>query len=132
MLREESWAVSLHDARILVAEDEWVLAMSLSATLQEWGCRVVGPALRLDEALRTAEQGPIDVALLDLRLGAQRVDPLAEALRKRGVPVLLCSGCGRGDCASPALRALPLLIKPYHEDELREALEELLSARVCS
>jgi CheY-like chemotaxis protein len=81
--------------RILVVEDESLIAMLLEMALQDEGCIVVGPASRVAEALELAGDGQhLDGALLDVNLGGEAVFPVAEALASRAVPFLLLSGYG--------------------------------------
>jgi CheY-like chemotaxis protein len=73
--------------RILVMEDDGMLAMDISDTLDELGHLVVGPARTVKDALARIESEPIDVALLDINLGNGETSyPVAEMLRRRGVP----------------------------------------------
>jgi CheY-like chemotaxis protein len=117
-------ATSLAGLRVLVVEDEPVLAMFLEETLARRGCRVLGPAAMLAEALALAEAGAFDVALLDvnLRAGAKAI-PVAGALAARGKPFVLATGYMPDGLPEP-LRDRPTLLKPYGEAELVAALRE--------
>jgi hypothetical protein len=57
---------ALAGRRILVAEDEWVVALEIETILLDFGCEVVGPLSSLDQVLQNAEQGGLDGALLDV------------------------------------------------------------------
>lgn len=82
----------LHGRRILVAEDEAIIALEIEATLEDAHAQVLGPHAGL-EALLNAIEGPApDAAILDVHLGADEVFPAAEALMRRGVPVIFHSG----------------------------------------
>jgi len=113
--------------RVLVVEDEPVVAMCLEDILDALGCVPVGPASRLSEGLALAEHEVLDAAILDVNLAGERSTPIAEALRARGVPFAFASGYGTapegfGDGA-------PLIEKPYGEREIEALLWELKASR---
>ena len=115
----------LNGRRILVVEDEVLIAMLLETALEDAGCVVVGPFARLDEALEAARRGDFDAALLDVNLGGEKVFPVAELLAARNIPFLLLSGYG--DKASPPGHAdWPTIGKPFNTDELLLALGQLV------
>ena len=82
---------SLKDARILIADDEFVIAADLEFVFRNAGADV-RMASTLDEALNVANGDPLDVALLDVRLGTASSLRVAEALAERNVPFLFFSG----------------------------------------
>ena len=84
---------SLRGRRVLVAEDEYMLAEDLRAELERVGALVLGPVPSVAEALElvTAEPGP-DVAILDINLGGEMAYPVADALRARGIPFVFATG----------------------------------------
>lgn len=110
--------------RILVVEDEAIVAMALEDMLLSLGYQVVGPAARLADALALAEASEMDGAILDVNLDGQLSHEVADRLRARGVPVLFATGYGHGLSASHA--DTPVLTKPYRIDDLERALEQLL------
>jgi DNA-binding response OmpR family regulator len=112
-------------ARILVVEDETALAMSLEMLLEIEGYSVVGPIGRLDQALLAAESELLDAALLDINIVGGMVFPVAEALDRRGVPVLLVTGYD-DRIMRKANKDWPRLMKPYAVDELLERLAALV------
>jgi DNA-binding response OmpR family regulator len=108
--------------RVLVVEDEPVVAMCLEDILDALGCVAVGPAARLSEGLALAESEPLDAAILDINLGGERSTPIAERLRMRGVPTAFASGYG----APPeGFASAPLIQKPYRETDIVAALRAL-------
>ncbi len=115
--------------RILVVEDEAMVAMLIEDMLTDLGCQVVGPAMRLEHALQLAETGALDAAILDINLGGVRSDPVAEILERRRVPTLFVTGYGQGGRPGRSDR---ILQKPYREAELRDALQALLDHRGSS
>lgn len=83
----------LHDRRLLVAEDEYLLAWHLCQQLEADGATVVGPAASVADALRMVAETPrLDGAVLDVNLGGDMVYPVADALRARGIPFMLATG----------------------------------------
>jgi CheY-like chemotaxis protein len=117
---------ALAGRRILVVEDEMMIAMLVEDMLAELGCAVVGPAHALDVALDLAltELG-LDAALLDVNLGGEPVFAVADALRKRGVPAIFSTGYG--DAALREVdRGAPVLQKPFRAHDLAKALSEAL------
>jgi CheY-like chemotaxis protein len=111
--------------RVLIVEDEPVVAMCLEDILEGLGCAVVGPAARLSEGMTLAERGAIDAAILDINLGgSDRSTPIAELLRDRGIPFAFASGYG---AVPEGFAAETLLIgKPYGERDVEEALRRLI------
>ena len=84
--------------RVLVVEDEWMLADELRRDLEAAGATVLGPVGSVDEALRVLSDQPVpDAAVLDVNLNTKMVFPVATALRKRGVPFVFTTGY---DCSA--------------------------------
>ena len=108
--------------RVLVVEDEPIVAMCLEDLLDGLGCVTIGPASRLDEGLALARAGGIDAAILDINLGGERSTTIAEALRGQGVPFAFASGYGS---VPQGFEAQPLLEKPYREAQVRTLLVRL-------
>jgi DNA-binding response OmpR family regulator len=104
-------------ARILVVEDETVLAMMLEDYLQDEGYDVVGPFGRLDRAMQAAEREALDAAVLDVNIAGEMVFPVAEALDHRSVPILLVSGYD-SRIMRKAPKDWPRLMKPYRLEEV--------------
>jgi len=88
--------------RILVVEDEAMIAMLVEDMVLDFGSEVVGPAARMEEALRLASHANLDAAILDVNVGGAVVFPVADVLRGRGVPIIFATGYGSGG-ASAAL-----------------------------
>jgi CheY-like chemotaxis protein len=114
--------------RVLLVEDEMIVALLVQDMLTELGCAVVGPAHRLDDALDLARrEGGLDVALLDVNLAGELVFAVADALREKGVPAIFSTGYG--DTALRDVdRGAPVLQKPFRAGDLARALTEALSA----
>jgi CheY-like chemotaxis protein len=107
--------------RILVVEDEALIALVVEDVLQSMGVVVVGPVATLEKALKLAGEETFDAAILDVTIRGGRVYPVAELLLSRGIPFLFASGYG--DWAlPPALRDKPRLMKPFTTAALEEQI----------
>lgn len=87
-----SHANALCGQRILVIEDEWIVAQSYVAILENLGVTASGPAGTLADALRVIESGPIDAALVDMNLNGEMAYSVVDALNARGVAVVVVTG----------------------------------------
>jgi DNA-binding response OmpR family regulator len=112
--------------RVLLVEDESMIAMLIEDMLSEHGAVVLGPAKRLDAALALAGSEAIDLGVLDLNLAGEAVYPVAEALAQRGVPFLFMTGYGQLGIAE-RWRDRPSLAKPFRPSQLADALRGLLA-----
>lgn len=118
----------LNGTRVLVAEDEYTIAMLLVDYLQMQGVNVIGPAGNLDALGALVDQNEIDAALLDINLGGEAVYPLADRLMEAGVPFVLTSGYD--DNVPPRFAQVPRCSKPYRLDTLSRALQQTLAQGV--
>jgi CheY-like chemotaxis protein len=116
---------SLRGKRILVVEDEFFIATTTCAMLEELGARVVGPALAVSEALELAESQEIDLALLDINLHGQSSLGIADMLADRGIPVVFATGYSHGQDRDSAGRYM--LAKPFTQDKLAALLTRALT-----
>jgi CheY-like chemotaxis protein len=112
--------------KVLVVEDEPVLALDIASTLDSLGCDMVGPVARLSDALSVVATETFDCAILDVNLRGECITPVADILLDRHVPLLLSTGYS--DLALPKqLVSQPRLAKPYTSDQLECALRLLCS-----
>lgn len=111
--------------RVLVVEDEVMIAMMVEQMLAEIGYETVGPGLRLGQAVALAETEAMDAAVLDVNLGGDRSFPVAEVLRRRGVPFVFATGYGSAGL-DESYRGTIVLRKPFERAELERALAEAL------
>jgi len=107
----------LRNQRVLVVEDEAVVAMELARLLTAAGAKVVGPAGTIEEALDLLDDQPIDRALLDVNLGGRLVTPVAAALARRSIPFVYLTGYQEPDVDDG-----PILRKPVATSALLGAL----------
>jgi two-component sensor histidine kinase/CheY-like chemotaxis protein len=110
---------------VLIAEDEPMLGHELAEVLRAEGFEVAGPASTLAEALALAAGGRCSAALLDLNLGGERADAVAELLIARGCPVVLVSAYPQ-DAWPETMRETPFVAKPVDFDELLATLGSLM------
>ena len=111
-------------ARVLVVEDESLLAETLCDLLQDAGCEPVGPAATVAAALRLIELGGIDVALLDIRLRQETSFPIAHVLRQRGIPWLFLTSYAQHQLPDDLADAL-VIEKPFSPPALVETVRRL-------
>lgn len=107
--------------RILVVEDNFLVAMDQLFMVEQCGCVAVGPVGSVSEALTLIRQTALDGAVLDVNLGDCRVWPVAELLEERGVPFILATGYEKSEVPEH-LRHRPILTKPVLQQGLDEAL----------
>ena len=120
-------AEGLTGRRILVVEDESLVAMLIETILEDLGCIPVGPAATVPEALSLIEgDTAIEAALLDVNVAGQQVFPIAEALKARGVPFVFSTGYGEAGLPDE-WRGRPTLQKPFTEDAVQTAIRAALS-----
>jgi CheY-like chemotaxis protein len=117
-------------ARILVVEDEALVAYGLEILLAEQGYEVIGPAPSTAKALKLIAREPIDAALLDVNLGKERIDCAAEALAAAFIPFIFTTGYSGEMALPPAFRDRPVINKPYKPEQLWAALTQVLAPSV--
>jgi len=114
--------------RLLIVEDDPYIALALEETLTEFGLIIAGMARSVTEALRLAREGDVNLALLDVNIGHEKIDPVADALAARGCPFIFTTGCGRAGLPEAHLQR-PMVEKPFYVEEILAALRgELASA----
>jgi len=112
----------LSGRRVLIVEDESLVAMLLETILEDMGCTPVGPASTVAEGLSmVAADEPLDAALLDVNVAGSQVFPVAQALKDRGVPFVFSTGYGEGGLPD-AWRGQSTIQKPFTEAAIRDAL----------
>jgi PAS domain S-box-containing protein len=117
---------ALAGKRVLIIEDEPLVALELATILGDVGMAVAGVAATADEAMTAIDGTPADVVLLDGNLQGALVDDVAEALVARGIPFLFVSGYGR-DHLPTGLDAVTVIDKPFDARTLAAALHQVLA-----
>lgn len=107
--------------RVLIVEDEFLVALHLETILGEMGHQVVGPATRIGEAVDLAREKDIDFAVLDINLAGAKTFPVADILRRRDIPFVFASGYG-SEGLIERYRDAALLRKPYEAAQIRDAV----------
>jgi DNA-binding NtrC family response regulator len=113
--------------RVLVVEDEMLVALLVEDVLSRAGCVVIGPFSRVPAALAAAKIETCDVALLDVNVANEKVFPVAYALEERGIPFLFVTGYGKEALPKdrPDWDACP---KPFKPDQLAAHLARRVGA----
>lgn len=114
---------TLHGKRVMVVEDELLVAMMIEDILLEQECDVLGPYTNLADALKASTTEQMDLAVLDVNLRGEKIYPVAQMLSDRGVPFLLLSGYGSDAIPQdqPGWRACA---KPFTPEDLTRMLCE--------
>jgi DNA-binding response OmpR family regulator len=120
----------LSGVRVLVVEDDALMAMDLKATLVEAGPVVVGLCQTLDEAMARVDADDFCVVVLDFGLGSDTASPVARRLVRRGVPFILYTGNSRGEPGLLEWRNCSIVEKPASPRALVSAVRTVLS-RPC-
>jgi CheY-like chemotaxis protein len=115
----------LSGKRFLVVEDEMLVALALSAGLEDAGAEVLASTGSASEALAIIESQPLDGILLDANLKGRPVDDIAAALTRRNVPFVFVTGYGR-ESLPRAFATAPLLAKPFSQAQVQEVASQLV------
>src|SRR3982074_3505610 len=102
---------TLRGQRLLIVEDEYLLAQDLTEYFQQLGVEVIGPVNSVSEALKLLNLIEVHGAILDINLRGERVYPVADALRQKRVPFVFASGYG-GEKEPPPYADVPRCLKP--------------------
>jgi DNA-binding NarL/FixJ family response regulator len=112
--------------RVLLIEDQMIVAMQIEDMLRAAGCEVVGPVGTLHAAIELAHEAALDAAVLDVNLDGEKVYPAAEELQTRGIPFIFATGYG--DSTLPEKwRDQPRVSKPFGREALEQALSSVAS-----
>ena len=118
--------IDLSGRRILVVEDEVLVATTIECELSVAGADVVGPAYTVDEALEYATAADIHVAILDINLLGKKVWPVAKTLHERRIPYVFASANAIGPDAIPEpFDVAPRFDKPVHIAAMLRTLAQL-------
>jgi two-component sensor histidine kinase/DNA-binding response OmpR family regulator len=108
--------------RVLVVEDEALVAMMIQECLAEFGYRIVGPVCTATEAAAKAQDGQFEAAVLDINLGDGAVYPIADTLTARGVPFVFITGYD-AENVDARFRKVPVLQKPIEREMLKKVFK---------
>lgn len=113
--------------RILIVDDEVLIALDVEETLKSAGYEIAGMAGDVDGALRTIEAGAVDFVILDGDLGGESAEPVARRLDELAVPYVVASGYSQRQLAW--LGEAPLIQKPYGTEALLDAIDRISSGK---
>ncbi len=116
--------------RILVVEDEAMVAMLLEDMVLDYGSEVVGPIARVHEAINLAQSAELDAAILDVNVGGSVTFPVADILSSRGIPVIFATGYGPKVLPARFGNSLTLS-KPFSYQSLADVLRAVLANQPC-
>jgi two-component sensor histidine kinase/CheY-like chemotaxis protein len=128
-LNARDLAETLSGRRILVVEDEALIAGQIESLLAGQGCLVSGPVPGLDSALALARSEPLDAAILDVNLSGSGSEAVANALRERAIPLIILTGYADSGL-SAAFHGVPVVAKPFDEEALLNILAHEISDRL--
>ena len=117
----------LQGLRILIVEDNPYIAIALEEMLHEQGLLIAGVASTIERALLLATGEALDLALLDVNIGDRKIDPVAEALTRRGTPFIFTTGCGRAGLPEAFVNS-PVVEKPFYIEEILQTLRSALAS----
>lgn len=112
--------------RVLIVEDEFLVALGLEDNLRALGCTVVGPVASLSAAMAAAAHETVDAAILDVNLAGEYVFPAAAILVDRGIPFMFCSGYSGSGRLPEKFADTPRVPKPYTSKAIAATLADLM------
>lgn len=117
--------MDLTGLRVFVVEDEALVLLTLEDMLADLGCQVVVSVQHVEEASRLALDAAVDVALLDVNVGGTRIDPVAQILATRGIPIVFVTGYEALSLPPPppgAPDSVVRVAKPFQSAELAQGI----------
>ena len=110
--------MQLANRRILIVEDEVLVAMDLEDLLRDHHCEIVATVSTVAGAFAALRRSEPDMVILDLNLDGDTTLPVVEELHRRHIPFVVVSGYGELSQAEPLLQSVPLVTKPWNRDKL--------------
>jgi CheY-like chemotaxis protein len=121
--------LSLHGTRILIVEDDYVVADSLRYLIDGFGGAVTAIVPTVARAFDALARDPVDMAVLDINLNGTSVAPLADHLQTLGVPFVFLTGYGDAELLPEHLRGQPRFDKPVQGEQLVRRMIDLIGRR---
>lgn len=118
---------TLNGLKVLVVEDSYFVAVALSKQLKELGCQIVGPAPTVAAALSLLKSEPCDAAVLDINLGSETAEAVADALVELKTPFLFITGYSSPRMLGKSYGTHRRLVKPVTPEMLRDALAAVVN-----
>jgi DNA-binding response OmpR family regulator len=116
-------------SKILVVEDNYLLAEVVCEFVLECNMEPIGPASGIETGLVYAQEAPLDGALLDINLDHRFCFPICAVLAERGIPFAFLTGYSHLSLIPQPYRHVPLVAKPFDPEELKRVLEGMLAGR---
>jgi CheY-like chemotaxis protein len=110
--------------RVLVIEDQYLIAMEIAEALEEAGAEIVGPTGSVSSAAKPIHDDGFDLAVVDVQLRDGEAYPLVDELQKARIPMVFLTGYERPQLRRE-YRGLPHVIKPFEPKQLVSALAEV-------
>jgi CheY-like chemotaxis protein len=110
--------------RVLVVEDQMIVAMEIEGMLRALGCVVLGPVGTLELAVRLGREETLDAAILDVSLDGETIFPVAEELQRRGIPFIFATGYGES-ILPEKWRGQLHLGKPFNREQLEKLIRSI-------
>jgi DNA-binding NtrC family response regulator len=123
---EAGTPVSLKGRRVLIVEDQYLIAADLDRALARMGGVIVGPVRSIEAAKTEMRRGTVDLAFLDINLDDEMVFPLADELERRGIPFVFATGHDTA-IMPERFKSKPRLEKPFTIHSVQEAVRQLLA-----
>jgi CheY-like chemotaxis protein len=117
---------SLLGRRVLLVEDDPYILLALEEMLTDFGLVVAASARTIPQALRFAKTAAFDIALLDVNIGQERIDPIADIISGRRIPFIFTTGCGRAGLPE-SFPQQAIVEKPFYVEEILRALRDELT-----
>jgi len=112
--------------RIMLVEDEALIALMLEDMVEAMGCAVTGLAPRIALGVSMAASGDFDLAILDVNVAGENIEPVAERLAQRGIPFIFATGYGEAGVPL-RYRGRPVVAKPFRSEQLESAIQKALA-----
>jgi DNA-binding response OmpR family regulator len=110
--------------RVLIVEDEALIAQEIEAALADAGFAIVGLAPTVSKALALIAEAELEAVVLDANLRGHSAEPVALVLREAGIPFIVLTGYGKAHLTGPLLDA-PRLAKPFHPETLVRTVRDV-------
>ena len=120
---------ALAGLRILVVEDEMLIAMLIEQMLQELRCEVIGPVSSVEEAIGVVRAGPVDGALLDMNLNGESSSSAADEFVDRKLPFLLVTGYDANHSEPLVFQTAARVRKPFDIKDLADGMLNIFPDR---
>jgi chemotaxis family two-component system sensor kinase Cph1 len=113
--------------RVLIVEDSFLVVMALEDLFDRLGWKMIGPAVRVDEALMLARTETFDAAFVDINLAGEMSWPVAAVLKERGIPFVFSTGYNVETLVPTSLRGTAIVSKPYQPNDVERCIRKIIT-----